>query len=146
MKNKERNSKDDDLKDMEFEDRSCEGISPEHCEHLKELNFSNNPLDLFSDVRLIEDRYKNRIREEKDKIKKEIEEAKKKYGLKYETALKNKYKEIDFHISELKAKMQKNSEMLEKQEQKILSEIDMIYKLKARTLIDKGFKIIGLDF
>jgi len=66
--------------------------------------------------------------------------------LKYETALKNKYKEIDFHISELKAKMQKNSEMLEKQEQKILSEIDMIYKLKARTLIDKGFKIIGLDF
>ena len=42
--------------------------------------------------------------------------------------------------------MDKNLEMLSSQEHMTLSEIDMIYKLKSKSLIPKGLKILGITF
>jgi len=42
--------------------------------------------------------------------------------------------------------MDKNLKMLSSQEHMILSEIDMIYKVKSKSLIPKGLEILGITF
>ncbi|QEE15872.1 hypothetical protein DSAG12_01699 [Promethearchaeum syntrophicum] len=128
------------------EELSCKDITPEQCEHLRNRTFSNNPKKIFLEVRTIEERYKHSIEKEKDDIKNEIEEYKEKYGLKYKKALENKYKEINFYKTELTEEMTKNLEMLSSQEHMNLSEIDMIYKIKSKSLIQRGLEILGITF
>ena len=128
------------------EELSCKDISPEQCEDLRSRTFSNNPKKIFLEVRTIEERYKYRIEKEKEEIKAEIDKTQKKYGQKYKKALENKYKEINFYKTELTEEMNKNLEMLSSQEHLTLSEIDMIYKLKSKSLINRGFEILGITF
>ncbi len=128
------------------EELSCKDISSEQCEDLRNRTFSNDPKKIFLEVRTIEERYKYRIDKEKEEIRVEIEEAKEKYGLKYKKSLENKYKEINFYKNELTEEMDKNLQMLSSQEHMTLSEIDMIYKLKSKTLIPKGLEILGITF
>ena len=128
------------------EQLSCKDISQEQCEDLRSRTFSNDPKKIFLEVRTIEERYKYRIEKEKEEIKAELEEVKEKYGHKYKIALENKYKEIHFYETELTEEMDKNLEMLSSQEHMTLSEIDMIYKLKSKSLIPKGLKILGITF
>ena len=128
------------------EELSCKDISTEQCDDLRNRTFSNDPKKIFLEVRTIEERYKYRIDKEKEEIKAEIEEAKEKYGLKYKKALENKYKEINFYKTELTEEMDKNLEMLSSQEHMNLSEIDMIYKVKSKSLIQRGLEILGITF
>lgn len=128
------------------EELSCKDISPEQCEDLRTRTFSNDPKKIFLEVRTIEERYKYRIDKEKEEINTEIEKAKEKYGLKYKKALENKYKEINFYKTELTEEMDKNLDMLSSQEHMTLSEIDMIYKLKSKSLIPRGLEILGITF
>ena len=128
------------------EELSCKDISPEQCEDLRSRTFSNDPKKIFLEVRTIEERYKYRIEKEKEEIKAELEEVKEKYGLKYKMALENKYKEINFYETELTEEMDKNLKMLSNAEHKNLSEIDMIYKIKSKSLIPKGLEILGITF
>ena len=128
------------------EELSCKDISSEQCEELRIRTFSNDPKKIFLEVRTIEERYKYRIEKEKEKIKAEIDKTKEKYGLRYKNALENKYKEINFYKIELTEEMDKNLEMLSKSEHKSLSEIDMIYKIKSKSLIPRGLEILGIPF
>ena len=128
------------------EELSCKDISPEQCEDLRNRSFSNDPKKIFLEIRTIEERYKYMIDKEKEEIKAEIEEVKEKYGLKYKKALENKYKEINFYKTELIEEMDRNFEMLDSQQHMNLSEIDMIYKVKSKSLIPKGLKILGINF
>lgn len=157
-KSKNKNEKDDKIQSdnnirisdacLKFTDEelSCKDISPEQCEELRSRTFSNDPKKIFLEVRTIEERYKYRIDKEKEEINAEIKEAKEKYGLKYKKALENKYKEINFYKIELTEEMDKNLEMLASQEHMTLSEIDMIYKIKSKSLIPKGLEILGITF
>jgi len=146
-KEKDNNIKIEELS-LKFTDEelSCKDITSEQCEDLRGRTFSNDPKKIFLEVRTIEERYKYRIDKEKEEINTEIEEAKEKFGLKYKKALENKYKEINFYKTELTEEMKKNLEMLSSQEHMTLSEIDMIYKLKSKSLIPKGLDILGITF
>ena len=128
------------------EELSCKDITPEQCEDLRSRTFSNDPKKIFLEVRTIEERYKYRIDKEKEAINAEIEKAKEKYGLKYKKALENKYKEIHFYETELTEEMDKNLKILSSQEHMTLSEIEMINKLKSKSLIPKGLEILGITF
>ena len=128
------------------EELSCKEITHEQCEDLRSRTFSNNPKKIFLEVRTIEERYKYRIDKEKEEINAEIEKTKEKYGKKYKKALENKYKEINFYKTELTEEMDKNLEMLASQEHLTLSEIEMIYNLKSKSLIPKGLEILGITF
>ncbi len=128
------------------EELSCKDITPEQCENLRNKTFSNDPKQIFLEVRSIEERCKYSIEKEKEEIKEEIEEIKEKYGLKYKNALENKYKEINFYKTELTEEMAKNLEMLSSQEHLNLSEIDMVYKVKSKSLIQRGLEILGITF
>ena len=157
-KKKEKNKKKDIIKkdyDTEIgknscnftdEELSCKDITPEQCEELRNKTFSNDPKKIYLEVRSIEERYKYTIEKEKDEINTEIEKTKEKYGLKYKKTLENKYKEINFYKDELIEEMDKNFEMLSSVENMNLSEIDMIYKIKSKSLIKKGLEILGITF
>ena len=125
---------------------SCKDITSEQCEELRQRTFSNDPKKIFLEVRTIEERYKYMMEKEKKEIKAEIEKTKEKYGIKYKNALENKYKEINFYKTEITEEMNKNLEMLSSQEHMTLSEIDMIYKVKSKTLIKRGLEILGITF
>ena len=128
------------------EELSCKDITPEQCEDLRSRTFSNDPKKIFLEVRTIEERYKYRMEKENEEIKAEIEKIKEKYGLKYKKSLENKHKKIEFYEKELTEEMNKNMEMLSSQEHMTLSEIEMIYNVKSKSLIPKGLEILGIKF
>lgn len=134
------------LKKFTDEELRCRDISPEHCEELRDRKFTNNPEDVFLEVRALEEKYKFIIDEVRAKSEKEIEEKKEKLAKKYKVALKNKEKEIARDIDDMEEEIQKNLEALEIQEQMILSQIDLLYKTNKDQLIEDALEIIGFGF
>lgn len=128
------------------EEFSCRDISPEHCEELRKRGFTNRKEDLFLEVRSLEERYKFTINCEKELWAEKLSKARDKNANLYKTALMNKEKELKHEIKELKQEIEKNIHALETQEQMILSQIGMVYKINKEKIIDDFFEIIGLNF
>ncbi|UYP47852.1 hypothetical protein NEF87_004137 [Candidatus Lokiarchaeum ossiferum] len=140
------------VKDQNFEnlssedDYSCRDISPEHCAELRNRGFTNRKEDLFLEVRSLEERYKYKISVEKELWSDKVSKEREKNSILYKNALLNKEKQLKFEIEELKLEMEKNIHALETQEQMILSQIDMVYKINKDKIINDFFEIIGLNF
>ena len=128
------------------ENFSCRDISPEHCKELRDRKFTNKKEDIFLEIRSLEERYKHSINEEKEKWNKKLADVKEKNILIYRTALKNREKELKFEVAELKVEMEENIRALETQEQMVLSQIDMVYKVNKEKIVDDFLAIIGLNF
>mgnify|MGYP006305798013 CR=1 FL=1 len=128
------------------EELRCDNITETQCEELQKMTFTDDPDELFSEVRSIEERYQYEIEQTKEKWAKKIEDAKNRNKQNLHQKLENRKKEINFEINQIKTEMEKNIKALEAQEKVILSHIDMLYGLHKEELVKKAIKIIGFDF
>ena len=85
----------------------CEGIMPEHCDEIGQTTFTNDPADIFKEIKLLEDRYNYTISKMKEKMDKKVQDAQKEYGENYRTSLEGKKKQILQDVSELKKEIEK---------------------------------------
>ncbi|MHA1776499.1 MAG: hypothetical protein DRO88_04040 [Promethearchaeia archaeon] len=132
--------------DADREKYLCQNISPELCKELRERKFTNKKEDLFIEVRKLEEEYRFLINSAKKKWDNEVEKAKKIWTQKYNKAIKNKQREINRDIHELEEEINKALKALQIQENMIMSQIDMLYKINKPKLTEEALKIMGLNY
>ncbi len=128
------------------EDLKCKSLTPSQCEELRNMKFSNEPEDLFLEVRSLEERYQYEISKTEENWDKRIENEKEKDLSRYQKKVENRKKEIEYEIHRIKEAIETNITALETQENMILSQIDMTYKLNKDKLIEKALEIIKFNF
>ena len=66
-------------KEICIEDLKCENLSESQCSDLRDMKFSNNPKEIFLEIRSLEERYLYTISQSEEKWANEIAKAKEKY-------------------------------------------------------------------
>ncbi|MHA1610630.1 MAG: hypothetical protein ACTSVZ_12095 [Promethearchaeota archaeon] len=127
-------------------DLSCDDISPEQCEELRVRKFTNNPEDIFLEVRTLEEQYKYAIKKVQIEEHQKISELERKLTERYQKARINKEKEIARDIHDMESEIEKSLHDLEMHENMILSQIDMVYDLNKPQLIEDALELLGLNF
>lgn len=125
---------------------SCENISQNQCEELRNMDFSNKPNELFLEVRSLEERYQYEITSVEEELNEKIEKSKEDDKKRFNKVLKNREKEIQHKIEQIKEAIEENLQTLETQENMMIGQIEMIYKLHKEDFVEDVFKILGFDF
>ncbi|MHA1520619.1 MAG: hypothetical protein ACTSRK_10600 [Promethearchaeota archaeon] len=136
----------DDEDHYSDEELSCEDISPEHCEELRTRKFTNNPEDIFLEVRTLEEQFKHSIKKVQIAEHQKISDMEKKLTERYQKARINKNKEIARDIHDMESEIEKSIHDIKLHENMLLSQIDMVYKLNKPQLIEDELEILGLNF
>lgn len=124
----------------------CQDISPELCKELRERKFTDKKADVFLEVRKLEEEYRFLIRTTQDEWNKEIEKTREKWQEIYKKSIKNKQREINKDIKDLEEEVEKSLKALEIQENMIISQINMLYKINRPKLTEDALKILGLNY
>ncbi|MHA1672478.1 MAG: hypothetical protein ACTSYI_02525 [Promethearchaeota archaeon] len=135
---KKRQFTDDELRARE--------IDYKHSEELRERKFTNNPEDLFLQVRTLEEQFKYKILRARLDAMYKTGEFEKKLSIKYHNARDNKEKEIARDIHDMEIEIDHLLNVLKLHENMTLSQIDLAYKLNKSQLIEEALDIIGLNF
>jgi hypothetical protein len=144
---REENGKNNNiLPPLQTNNEKCDEILPEHCEDLHLRAFTNNPADIFEEIRLLEDRYTYTISIMKEKMDKKVQDAQKEYGEKYRTGLETKKKSLLQKVADLKKEIEKAIIELNEQEKTIIQKIDEIYEAKAKSLFESALNAIDFAF
>ena len=133
------------VKSME-KDLSCEGMESEYCEEIIEHKFSKDPQDLFIEVKYIEDRFQEELRAYNAEWIKKIQDLQDQKNREYQNIIKNRKKSLQKNVEEIAAEIEKNISTLKAQENMILSEIDILYKMNLDKLVNQAFETMGLTF
>ena len=128
------------------EELRCQDISKEHCEELRERKFTNNPKDIFLEVRTLEEQFKHKIENFQLEDQEKISKLEKKLAVRYQNARNNKNREIERDIHDMELEIENSLQGLESREKMMISQIDMVYKINKPQLIEDALEILGLNF
>ena len=152
-KNKDRNqqtSKNDESQpplDQKFTEKNgCDEIDPEHCEELHRRHFTNDPTQVFHEVRTLELRYQYSIAELKTRIDDKIKKSQRDNGERYRHEIENRKKELDSLVQALEREINKNILALNSQEMYILTQIETMFQEKSKELVNQMIVQMGLNF
>src|SRR6056297_3687414 len=98
--------------------------------------FSNEPKDLFDEIKRLEDRYEYTIDIMRKKFSKEITDTQDECGMQFHQKLNEKRDEVAKEVKEIEHEIDKNLDALKQQEVDVLKTIKEIYKEKSSKLID----------
>jgi len=125
---------------------SCEDIESDYCEEIIEHKFSKEPQDLFIEVKYIEDRFQDELKAYNAEWIKKIQELQDKKDKEYQNTIKNRKKSLQKNVEEIAEEIERNIAGLEAQENMILSEIEILYKMNIEKLINQAFQTMGFAF
>ena len=137
-----------EVKKRQFTDEELRAreIDYKHSAELRERKFTNNPEDLFIQVRTLEEQFKYKILRARLDAMYKTGEFEKKLSIKYHTARDNKEKEIARDIHDMEVEISHLLNVLKLHENMTLSQIDLAYKLNKRQLVEDALDIMGLNF
>ncbi len=147
-KKKKKKESTKDVKKRQFTDDElrAQEITYKHSEELRERKFTNDPEDLFIQVRTLEEQFKYKILRARLDAMYKTGEFEKKLSIKYHKARDNKEKEIARDIHDMEVEIDHLLNVLKLHENMTLSQIDLAYKLNKSQLIEDALEIMGLNF
>lgn len=124
----------------------CSEISQDQCKELREMKYSNDPDDLFLEIRSLEERFKYKLEQKQVEIDEQVKMAQIKNSDKYRKILEDRKKKIEFDLKQKRIEADKKIEKLETKEHMYLSKFELAYNLKKQELIESVLKILEFDF
>lgn len=109
-------------------------------------HFTENPADLFTEIKMLEQRHDYTLKTIREKLNKNIVEIQKSKGESYARALNTRKEEIETLIAKLEDKIHSNLKEMNKQAEAFISELEKEYKTKFKALIPDVIGFIGFDF
>jgi chemotaxis regulatin CheY-phosphate phosphatase CheZ len=119
---------------------------PASLEDLHSFHFSNNPEDVFSEVKSLEDRYNYVIFKTKEKIEQKRLQIQQKGALDYQNAVQLKRSEITNKLDQYYQLVKQKMQELDMKEQKILQEIGNFTSKNEKKIIEEILAQLGYDF
>ena len=125
---------------------SCRDLTSDQCRDLRNHSISNDPREVFLGVRSLEEKYRYLLKEARDEWEEKIKTAQEKIDRYYQEEVTKYAKKLDNEFALRQTEMEHAMKALEKQEQMILAEIDVIYQRNRQKLLNQTFKLLDLDF
>ncbi len=145
----EKEEKIGELEEQQIDLKKLDNLRKEESIDISEKlskRFSNDPKDLFNEIKRLEDRYQYTIDKMNKKYEKKISTEQDKCAKKYHNLLNQKKDEVTHEVNEIEEEIEKNLNALDTQEAKILKTIKNTYEEKSDELIEHLIKKIGLNF
>jgi len=145
----EKEEKIGELEEQQIDLKKLDNLRKEESIDISEKlskRFSNDPKDLFNEIKRLEDRHQYTIDKMNKKYEKKISTEQDKCAKKYHNLLNQKKDEVTHEVNEIEEEIEKNLNALDTQEAKILKTIKNTYEEKSDELIEHLIKKIGLNF